>query len=190
MAAQKVNVRRSLERLLFPALEANGFVRHRPAEHDNLLPFGPFVRRSARGLDVFEIQFDKNNPARFRVNLAVLRPEWKPDDPWVSVDGRRYCLMRWGLPLRLWFGVRKKASAGITEEEYDAAAELLIRCLPQAERLFASGKRSWRMAEYPQPLWVGWLLILFWTMVAACVVLTPFLLLRGIVILVRRLLSG
>ena len=194
MATRKLNVRRSLERLLFPALEARGFVRHPPAERDNLRPFGPFTRASERGLDFFEIQFDKNNPAHFRVNLAVLRAEWKPGEAWICADQKHYYLTRWGLPLRRWFGVRKKASEGISEAEYDAAVEVLMRQMPHVDRLFATGRRAWRMAEMPEPRRVALVLIGFWILVAAVFVLAGFAALlfavRGLSLGLRALFSG
>ena len=145
MSARKLNVRRSLERRLFPALDARGFVRHPPSGRDNLFPFGEFLRTGARGQDRLEIQFDKNLPSRFRVNLGVMPADYRPGDaPFGTVDGLHFHLMRRGIIFRRWFGARREA----TEPEYDAVADEVIALLPEIDEVFLSGRctrRFWRL---------------------------------------------
>ena len=156
-ADKKLNVRRSIERLLLPALVARGF-RQSDADARNIHnPYGRFRRHAAHGIEIVEVQFNKNNLARFRLNLAVATAACAslqgapiaPEDQWVGMVLPRYHMTRCGTPFRIWFGVRKPARKGITEAEFDAAVELVIRRIPQIERLFATGKRSWRMEENP-----------------------------------------
>ena len=170
--SRKTGIRLSIEQILFPELEARGFSMAADSG------WGRFSRIGANGTETLTIDFDKNNLAHFRMTLGV---EADATDRHV-LSGKHFYLTRWGLPLRRWFGVRKKVRDGITAAEYEAAVRLAMDCLPQVERLFATGKRSWRMAEMPEPRWVGWFQMVFWGFIALFLTIT---LMAGFLLLVR-----
>ncbi len=160
-ATKKYNIRRSIERHLIPALEARGFKRapdnseSRDPLHN---PYGRFRRHTGRGFDLIEIQFHKDRLSRFRLNLAsAAGGEWPwpqapipLEDQWTAHVFPNYYFTDRGLVFRRWFGVRKLARQGITEGEYDAAVDKVIRLLPQVDRLFATGRPSRRMQRMPE----------------------------------------
>lgn len=143
-AKKKLNIRRSIERLLLPDLERRGFTRIQPGGNDNLMPYGPFVRDGARGVEQIELQFDKYQSSRFRLYLRIDAPGSRPGN-YLRVPGYpEIWHLRAGLLLNIWFGVpRRKDGRSITEAEYDAVVAKVIALLPQIEAVFKSGRRTW-----------------------------------------------
>ncbi len=145
--ASKLNIRRSVERLLIPALAARGFERVPDTESDLLNPYGRFRRRASDGnLEIVEIHFNKNRTSHFQLHFAVTRQE---------LDGvrqvlPRFCLVRRRWATYGWFGVRKTASEGIAEVEYDAAVEEAIRLLPVVERTLSNGRDGYHVVRNPE----------------------------------------
>jgi hypothetical protein len=149
VSAGKQNIRRSMERLLLPALATRGF-EHVPAAPNELLrPYGRFRRLREGVFEVIEIQFNKNRTSRFRLNLARTTDEHQ----WAQDVLPHFHLTARGLTLRRWFGVRKEAREGITESEYDAAVKDVIALLPEVERLFATGRTTRRIERMPMTRW-------------------------------------
>lgn len=158
--SRRTGIRRSLEKLLFPELSARGF-EHLPETNDpQLAPFGRFRRRGERGLELIEVTFSKYRTSHFRFHIAIAREGasvWKTSKPvedmWSLDVDPNFLVWRRGLVFRRWFGVRKYARQGITEQEYDAAVQQAIDYLPMIERYFRHGSRSLlAMAKYPQGL--------------------------------------
>jgi hypothetical protein len=168
VAASKLNVRRSVERLLIPALAARGFEPVPGDAKDLLNPYGRFRRRAADGaFEIVEIHFNEYRTSHFQLHFAVTRQ----DHDWVVHVIPRFRLVRRRWTTYGWFGVRKKAREGISEAEYDAAVEEAIRLVPEIQRVFAEGRPGWHVVGNPQSAGdflahLGLLLVVF---------VTPFL---------------
>jgi hypothetical protein len=168
-AAKRLNIRRSIERLLLPALESRGFVFHAKAEPDLLRPYGWFVRQGIHGQDTFEIQFNKNRLSRFCVNLRIFPTDWRPEDPDGTNWPPAYNFVH-GLLLRIYFGhAKRNPSDSPTEAEYDAVVEKVVAMLPAADKFYRTRRGSWRV----QRTWSGGLFTLR-HLVQALVILLPF----------------
>ena len=104
------------------------------------------------------IRFNKNRTSHFNFHIARVISEqtvWgteavPPHAQWPSQVDPNYLVWRREWVFRHWFGVRKKAREGITEQEYDGAVNEAIARLPVIDRYFQSGKTTLAMAKYPQ----------------------------------------
>jgi hypothetical protein len=156
--SRKSGIRRSIERLLIPALLARGF-EHVPATDDaQLNPFGRFRRRTDRGFEIIQIPFNKNRTSHFCLHFARTTGEsvpWfngplAPEDQWAWHVDPNFQLFKLRLVFRYRFGVRKYARQGITDAEYDAAVMEAVENLPLIERYFETGKTTLAMHKYPE----------------------------------------
>ena len=155
--SKKTGVRRSIERLLIPELVARGFERVPPVQDAQLSPFGRLRRRGERGLDLIEIRFNKDRTSHFHFYIARATGEstiWrKPvpiEDQWPIDVKPSFLVWRRGRVFRHWFGVKKYAREGITEQEYDDAVRVAIAYVPMIERYFLRGTRTLAMEKFPQ----------------------------------------
>ena len=171
---------RSVERLLIPEIVARGFVQGPRCDPSSNDPYGPFRRKSERGIELVELHFDKNLRSQFRLNVGVATKPFvmpfggrvvPPEEQSVSQTGNPFFILwRRGLIFRHWFGVPKLAKDGVSEAEFDAAVNPAIKLLPQIERLFETGKASRNMVRYPQGPLEGW----GYVALCAITVLIPF----------------
>jgi hypothetical protein len=146
VGGSKLNVRRSVERLLIPALLARGFEQLPDPDKDVLHPFGQFRRQAGDGaFEWVEVQFDKYRSSNFQIHFAVTREP----EAWLGRVVPRFRLVRRRWTTYGWFGVQKKAREGISEAEYDAAVEEAVRLLPEIERVFAGGRPGWHVVQNP-----------------------------------------
>jgi hypothetical protein len=150
--SRKTGIRRAIEQLLVPELVARGFVPEPDASGGNLDPFGRFVRRSERGVDVLVIHFNKNRPSHFHFHVARASLVEGASKRFPAGIEPNFVVWRRGLIYRRWFGVKKFAREGISAEEYAAAVRASMRRLDVVERVLESGKRSLYVEEFPQ----GW----------------------------------
>ena len=155
--SRKTGIRKSIEKLLIPALVARGF-EHSPGTRDSMLePFGRFLRRT-RGLEMVVIRFNKNRTSHFNFHIARAVSEetvWgsrliTPEDQWPTDVDPNYLVWKRGWVFRRYFGVRKKAREGIEEREYDAAVEEAVASLRWVDGYFEKGRTKLAMEKYPQ----------------------------------------
>ena len=155
--SRKTGIRRSIEKLLIPELEARGFQQLSEIRDPQLSPFGRLRRPAERGLELIEVRFNKNRTSHFHFHIALAKEGsvvWNQsiplDDMWPVDADPNFIVWRRRLVFRRWFGVRKYARQGITEQEYDAAVQEAIGYLPMIERYFRDGTRTLAMGRYPQ----------------------------------------
>ena len=156
-ASRKTGIRRSIEKLLIPALVARGFEQSPATESALLEPFGRFLRRT-NGVEIIVIRFNKDRTSHFHFHIArATTPDaiWADapipvEDQWPMHVRPNYLVWKRGLVFRHWFGVRKKAREGIEEREYDAAVVEAVARLPLIDRYFERGTTTLAMGKYPR----------------------------------------
>lgn len=151
----------SVEAFLLPELERRGFERiplNREESRSEVrtgFPFGRLRRTGPSGLELVEIQLDKNRAPVFRINLGIapaggigheLVGRIAQEDVWVHYLDHQYVMYQ-VRRLRKWFSVCSWPWSKVSEADYQNLVRNVATLLPEIEALFGHGKLGAHMRE-------------------------------------------
>jgi hypothetical protein len=146
----------NIEQVLIPALQDQGYEWHKQGKSKEVgretvlgWPFGSMRRRNLDHVDIIEIQLEKYDRSKFRINVGSCPLEGAreyhggrhvpAEEMFVS-----YLEKSWEMcscPMfPSFFGLRFKSLRNITEADYERLVWRVVSYLPEIEEVLATGK--------------------------------------------------
>jgi hypothetical protein len=154
-------LRESIGTLLIPELEKRGFravpltPEETRSEIEAAFPYGRLCRAGPTGMEIVEVQFDKNGRAAFRLNLGIVPPTGlqhavagfvPKENVWVHFLDHYYVLTERSLFNR-WFSPSRSLTGTATRPDTETLVKRVVGLLDEVEVLFRDGRHGPHVRE-------------------------------------------